>query len=54
MTDPTGPNTGSVRVLRGANWLTATANAAAFMRRAEAPAAIGPTSFRCARDAAAP
>jgi sulfatase modifying factor 1 len=47
--NPTGPNQGSTRIQRGGNWQTPPANATAFMRRAEAPAAIGPSSFRCAR-----
>jgi sulfatase modifying factor 1 len=48
-TDPVGPNNGASRILRGGNWQTPPTQAAAFMRRAEAPAAIGPSSFRCAR-----
>lgn len=51
VTDPTGPNNGATRVLRGGNWQTPPAQAAAFMRRVESPNAIGPTSFRCARPA---
>jgi sulfatase modifying factor 1 len=47
--NPTGPNQGSTRIQRGGNWQTPPANATAFMRRAEAPAAVGPSSFRCAR-----
>lgn len=47
--DPVGPDTGSARIQRGGNWQTAPPLATAFMRRAEAPAAIGPSSFRCAR-----
>ena len=50
-TDPVGPSNGASRILRGGNWQTSPADAAAFMRRAEAPNAIGPTSFRCARSA---
>jgi formylglycine-generating enzyme required for sulfatase activity len=46
---PMGPPSGSLRVQRGGNWQTPPANAAAFMRRAVAPGAIGPSSFRCAR-----
>jgi formylglycine-generating enzyme required for sulfatase activity len=49
--NPTGPDFGSARIQRGGNWQTPPANAAAFMRRAESPAAIGPSSFRCARGA---
>jgi formylglycine-generating enzyme required for sulfatase activity len=49
--DPVGPDTGSTRIQRGGNWQTPPASAIAFMRRAEAPAAIGPSSFRCARPA---
>jgi formylglycine-generating enzyme required for sulfatase activity len=49
VTDPTGPSSGSTRIQRGGNWQTPPANARTFMRRAEVPAAIGPTSFRCAR-----
>jgi formylglycine-generating enzyme len=47
--DPGGPDSGTARIQRGGNWQTAPASAAAFMRRAEAPASLGPTSFRCAR-----
>jgi sulfatase modifying factor 1 len=50
-TDPTGPDNGSARIQRGGNWQTAPSGATSFMRRAEAPAAIGPSSFRCARAA---
>lgn len=49
--DPLGPNNGSVRIQRGGNWLTPAPDAAAYMRRAESPQAIGPSSFRCARGA---
>jgi formylglycine-generating enzyme required for sulfatase activity len=49
--DPVGPDTGSTRIQRGGNWQTPPALAMTFMRRAEAPAAIGPFSFRCARPA---
>jgi formylglycine-generating enzyme required for sulfatase activity len=49
VTDPTGPSSGSTRIQRGGNWQTPPASARAFMRRAEVPGAIGPTSFRCAR-----
>jgi formylglycine-generating enzyme len=51
VTDPTGPNNGATRVLRGGNWQTPPTQSAAFMRRVETPGAIGPTSFRCARSA---
>ena len=50
--NPTGPDNGSSRIIRGGNWQTPPNAAAAFMRRAEAPAAIAPTTFRCARAAA--
>jgi formylglycine-generating enzyme required for sulfatase activity len=49
--DPTGPNDGSARIQRGGNWQTPPSSAQGFMRRAEAPAALGPSSFRCARAA---
>lgn len=54
VTDPTGPSNGSLRILRGGNWQTTPAFAAAFMRRADPPAALSPTSFRCARTATPP
>jgi sulfatase modifying factor 1 len=50
--DPTGPDNGASRIQRGGNWQTAPSAATGFMRRAEAAAAIGPSSFRCARAAA--
>lgn len=53
VTDPTGPNDGATRVIRGGNWRTPPAQASAFMRRVEDPAAIGPISFRCARSPSA-
>jgi formylglycine-generating enzyme required for sulfatase activity len=49
VTDPTGPATGSARIQRGGSWLTLAADAASYARRGEAPAAVGPFSFRCAR-----
>jgi formylglycine-generating enzyme required for sulfatase activity len=49
VSDPTGPDNGSARIQRGGNWQTPPSSAQGFMRRAEAPAAIGPSSFRCAR-----
>jgi formylglycine-generating enzyme required for sulfatase activity len=48
--DPTGPLTGSTRIQRGGGWQTPPAAAFAYLRRAEAPGAIAPSSFRCARD----
>ena len=51
LTDPTGPGTGSARIQRGAGWITPPADATSYARRAEAPAASGSFSFRCARAA---
>ena len=51
LTNPTGPSTGSVRIQRGGGWITPPADATSYGRRAEAPAASGSFSFRCARDA---
>jgi formylglycine-generating enzyme required for sulfatase activity len=50
VTDPTGPSSGAARIWRGGNWQSAPAAAFSYQRRAEAPGAIAPTSFRCARD----
>jgi sulfatase modifying factor 1 len=54
VTDPTGPNNGATRVLRGGNWQTPPGQSAAFMRLVADPDVIGPTpfSFRCARSVA--
>lgn len=49
VTDPSGPATGSLRIQRGGGWLTLAADATSYARRGEAPAAVGPFSFRCAR-----
>jgi formylglycine-generating enzyme required for sulfatase activity len=49
VTDPTGPGSGAARIWRGGNWQSAPAAAFSYQRRAEAPGAIAPTSFRCAR-----
>jgi sulfatase modifying factor 1 len=49
--NPLGADSGSVRIQRGGNWLTSRPDAAAYMRRAESPQAIGPSSFRCAHGA---
>jgi len=49
VTNPTGPATGASRIQRGGSWLTLAADATSYARRGEAPAAIGPYSFRCAR-----
>lgn len=51
VSNPTGPSTGSVRIQRGGSWVTPPADATSYGRRAEAPAASGSFSFRCARDA---
>lgn len=50
--NPTGPASGSARIQRGGGWQTTAADATGYVRRAEAPAATSPSSFRCARDAA--
>jgi formylglycine-generating enzyme required for sulfatase activity len=49
--NPQGPLAGSARIQRGGGWQTPAAAAFAYLRRAEAAGAIGPTGFRCARDA---
>jgi formylglycine-generating enzyme required for sulfatase activity len=49
VTDPTGPGGGNSRIWRGGNWQSPPASAFSYLRRAEAPAVIAPTSFRCAR-----
>jgi len=51
VTDPTGPSSGSVRIQRGGGWITPPADGTSYGRRAEAPAASGSFSFRCARNA---
>jgi len=51
VTNPTGPASGSVRIQRGGGWLTASADANSYARRAAAPEGQGPYGFRCARDA---
>lgn len=49
--DPTGPASGSARIQRGGGWQTIATDATGYVRRAEAPAALSGSSFRCARSA---
>jgi formylglycine-generating enzyme required for sulfatase activity len=51
VTNPEGPGSGQTRIQRGGSWLTPAGDATSYARRGDAPAAIGPFSFRCARGA---
>jgi len=51
VTDPTGPATGSQRVVRGGDWLFPTTQIMAYLRRSSMPTNAGTLGFRCARDA---
>jgi len=50
VSNPSGPATGSSRIQRGGGWLTLSADANSYARRGGDPAAIGPLTFRCARN----
>jgi len=49
--DPTGPTTGTQRVVRGGDWLFPTTQAMAYLRRSSMPTNAGTLGFRCVRDA---
>lgn len=48
-TDPTGPATGTQRVVRGGDWLTLQTLLAAYLRKSALPASGNAIGFRCAR-----
>ncbi len=47
--DPTGAESGSVKLIRGGGWRTRAAEALAYLRLGGPPDAVAPFSFRCAR-----
>ena len=51
VTDPTGPTTGTQRVVRGGDWLSPSSQTPAYLRRSSMPTNPGTIGFRCARAA---
>lgn len=48
-TDPTGPNVGTERVLRGGSWMSPPSQGYGYARRSASPIVRGAWGFRCAR-----